>query len=77
MSYFLALLSLQFAIFKTGMRDFPAGPVLKILGFLCRDAEAKGSIPGQGTKIPHCSWSGKKKKKTKLKWEDNFYFGEC
>ena len=53
MSYFLALLSLQFAIFKTVMRDFPAGPVLKILGFLCRDAEAKGSIPGQGTKIPH------------------------
>ena len=58
MSYFLALLSLKFAIFKMGMRDLPAGP-----GFQCRDAEAKGSIPGQGTKIPHRSWSGQKKTK--------------
>ena len=63
MSYFLALLSLKFVIFKMGMRDLPAGPVLKILGFQCRDAEAKGSIPGQGTTIPHRSWSGQKKTK--------------
>ena len=30
--------------------DFPCGPVVKTPGFQCR---GMGSIPGQGTKIPH------------------------
>ena len=28
------------------------------------NAEGAGSIPGQGTKIPHAMWHGQKKKKT-------------
>ena len=32
------------------------------------NAEAVGSIPGQGTKIPHAAWCGKKKKKTSHSW---------
>ena len=39
--------------------DFPGGPVVKTLQFHCR---SDGSIPGQGTKIPHVAWSKKKKK---------------
>ena len=30
---------------------------------LCSAGDA-GSVPGQGTKIPHAAWHGKKKKKT-------------
>ena len=37
---------------KTTMSNFPGGPVVKNLPFSARDA---GSIPGQGTKIPHAS----------------------
>ena len=35
----------------------------------CRDAGVEGSIPGQGTKIPHAVWCGQKKKE-KGKEED-------
>ena len=45
------------------IRDFPGGPVVKTLRFHCRGT---GLIPGQGTKIPHATWCGPKKKK-KLK----------
>ena len=39
-------------------RDFPGSPVVKTLYFRCR-----GSVPGQGTKIPRAaSWSQKKKR---------------
>ena len=31
----------------------------------CRDAGVEGSIPGQGTKIPHAVWCGQKKEKGK------------
>ena len=34
--------------------DFPGGPVVKTLP---SNAEGVGSIPGQGIKIPHASWS--------------------
>ena len=37
---------------KTDFRDFLCGPVC----FHCT-----GSIPGQGTKIPHAAWLGQKK----------------
>ena len=33
-------------------RDFPGGPVVKSLPYNAGDA---GSIPGQGTKIPHAT----------------------
>ena len=36
-----------------GVRDFSAGPVIKISSSNTGDA---GSIPGQGAKIPHASW---------------------
>ena len=44
---------------KTG--DFLGGPVVKTLRSHCR---GKGSIPGQGTKIPHAARCGQKKKKS-------------
>ena len=34
-------------------RDFPHGPVVETLCFHCR---VVGSIPGEGTKIPHAMW---------------------
>ena len=34
-------------------RDIPGGPVVKTLP---SNAGSKGSIPGQGTKIPHALW---------------------
>ena len=34
--------------------DFPGGPVVKTLP---SNAGGVGSIPGQGAKIPHVSWS--------------------
>ena len=37
---------------RLGPRDFPGGPVVKTLPFNARD---EGSIPGQGTKIPHAT----------------------
>ena len=42
-------------------RDFPGGPLVKILHFNARDV---GSIPGQGTKIPHALRAKKSKYKT-------------
>ena len=36
-----------------GVRDFSAGPVIKISSSNTGDA---GSIPGQGAKIPYASW---------------------
>ena len=44
--------------------DFPGGPVVKTPHSQCRGA---GLIPGQGTKIPHASQRGQKKKKRKQK----------
>ena len=38
----------------------PSGPVVKTLHFHCRGT---GSIPGQGTKIPHIPYGMAKKKK--------------
>ena len=40
------------------MGDFPGGPVVRIQRFHCRE---RGSIPRQGTKIPHNMWCGEKK----------------
>ena len=37
---------------KSLSRDFPGGPVVKNP---CSNAGDEGSIPGQGTKIPHAS----------------------
>ena len=34
-------------------RDFPGGPVVKTLP---SSSGSAGSIPGQGSKIPHASW---------------------
>ena len=41
------------------LRDFPGGPMVKTPYF---SAQNKGLIPGQGTKIPHATWCGQKKK---------------
>ena len=38
--------------------NFPGGPVVKSLSFLCKRA---GLVPGEGTKIPQASWYGFKK----------------
>ena len=40
------------AYIKNSMRDFPGGPVVKNLPSSAGD---KGSIPGQGTNIPHAA----------------------
>ena len=42
----------SFPKYKIQFRDFPGGPVVKNLP---SNAGDKGSIPGQGTKIPHAS----------------------
>ena len=39
-------------ICKKKKRDFPGGPVVKNLPY---NAGGTGSIPGQGTKIPHAA----------------------
>ena len=41
-------------------RDFPGGPVVTTPLF---NAGGVGSIPGQGTKIPHAMQCGQKKKR--------------
>ena len=41
--------------------DFPGSVEVETLSFQCR---GMGSIPGQGTKIPHAVWHGHKEKKT-------------
>ena len=43
---------------KCWVWDFPAGPRLR---FHASNAGAEGSIPGQGTKIPHYVWHSQKK----------------
>ena len=45
-----ALVCLQEETSKQTNRDFPGGPVVKNLPYNAGDT---GSIPGQGTKIPH------------------------
>ena len=40
------------AVIKKSSRDFPGGPVVKSPPYNAGDA---GSIPGQGTKIPHAA----------------------
>ena len=46
--------------------DFPGSPVVKTPP---SNAEDVGSIPGQGTKIPHAMWSRDKKIKiNEKKW---------
>ena len=44
--------------------DLPASPVGETPHSQCRGAEGVGSIPGQGTEIPHCI---KIKKQNKIK----------
>ena len=48
---------------KLCIRDFPRGPVVKTPGFHCRGL---GSIPGQGTEMPHCCVAQPKKKCIRL-----------
>ena len=48
--------------FKPHYRDFPGGPVLETPCFHCR---GHGSIPGQGTKVPHAARPKKDKNKNK------------
>ena len=50
----------QETYFKCVSSGFPGSPMVKICTF---NAGGMGSIPGQGTKIPHASWHGQKKKK--------------
>ena len=40
--------------------EFPGGPVARTL---YSQSKVPGSIPGQGTKIPHVMWCGQKKKR--------------
>ena len=54
----LRLLKLYQALKKCQAWDFPGGPVAKTLCFQCRGI---GSIPGQGTKIPHAVLHSQKK----------------
>ena len=48
------------------MRDFPGSPVVKTPHFT---AGGTGSIPGQGTKIPHAVWRGQKKQSVYYHWQ--------
>ena len=50
----LRILALYFdqCILKGNLQDLPDSPMLKIPSFQCR---VLGSIPGQGTKIPHAT----------------------
>ena len=50
--YSLSKTILDFFLKKTGVGDFPSGPVVKNLSSNAADT---GSIPGWGTKIPHTS----------------------
>ena len=50
--YSLNKIILDFFLKKTGVGDFPSGPVVKTLSSKAGDT---GSIPGWGTKIPHTS----------------------
>ena len=63
---YLIVLRKWFSIFfwisfnlKISSRDFPGGPVIKIV---CFQLSGCGSIPSWGTKIPHATWRGPKKK---------------
>ena len=58
---YLGEVSLRIQLFKMVHRDFPGGPVVKILRFNAGDV---GSIPGQGAKIPHALQAKKSKHKT-------------
>ena len=49
---------------KISSGDFPGGPVIKIVCFQLNEC---GSIPSWGTKIPHATWHGKKKKEISSK----------
>ena len=42
--------NLTFLTYKMGLRDFPRGPLVKNLP--CNTGDM-GSIPGQGTRVPH------------------------
>ena len=57
--FFLSLQRLGLRLFWN-ITDFPGGPVVKTLHLQCRGA---GSIPGQGTKIPHAAQCGQNAKK--------------
>ena len=48
---------------KKTNRDFPGGPVVRILLFNAGDS---GLIPDQGTKAPQAAWCGQK---PKFKWQ--------
>ena len=45
-------------------------PVVQWLRLHASNAGGMGSIPGQGTKIPHIVWLGEKSKKKKIKEEE-------
>ena len=49
---------------KRGLGDFPVGPVVKALWSHC--AGGVGSIPGQGTKIPHAVQCGQEQQKKRM-----------
>ena len=50
----------QVSAFRTGTLDYPGGPVVETLHFHFRGC---GFISGGGTKIPHATQRGQKKKK--------------
>ena len=58
------IFSLWTQIRKGTIQDFPGGPVVKTPHFQGR---GMGSIPGQGTKIPHAMQHGQKTLKKKFK----------
>ena len=49
--------------------DFPGGPVVGTLCFLC---SGYGSIPGQGPEISQATWFSQKKERKNLSWLLNF-----
>ena len=50
---------------KSGLKHMDSGTSLEVrqLGLCVPNLGAVGSIPGQGTKIPHAAWHSQKKKK--------------
>ena len=61
------MLFFPFAIVNLKVKpwDFPGGSMGKTSPF---NAGGAGSIPGQGTKIPHASWPKNQNRKWKQNW---------
>ena len=51
---------------KVVQRDFPGGPVVKILSF---HPGVISSIPGWGTKVQHATWRSQKEEKTIMEYK--------